>query len=95
MKAEEHPVAAERTRGLPVRLVRSVDNPLSYLAAADLVIAMAGYNTPAEILALGARALLVPRSGPSADRSSARTAASFCAIVVGASLGLRRPSSVA
>ena len=29
---------------------------------------MAGYNTTAEILSLGARALLVPRRGPSAEQ---------------------------
>lgn len=32
------------------------------VAAADLVVAMAGYNTTAEILAAGTRAVLVPRS---------------------------------
>lgn len=31
------------------------------MAAADLVVAMGGYNTSAEILATGARAVLVPR----------------------------------
>jgi predicted glycosyltransferase len=65
---------AERTRlhqlsaGLPVHLVPQVDDSLSYLSAADLVIAMAGYNTTSEILSLGARALLVPRKGPSAEQ---------------------------
>jgi predicted glycosyltransferase len=33
----------------------------SYLAAADLVVSMAGYNTVCEILTLGKRALLIPR----------------------------------
>lgn len=51
--------------GLPIYLVPSVSDSLSYLRAADLVVAMAGYNTTAEILSLGARALLVPRAGPS------------------------------
>jgi predicted glycosyltransferase len=65
---------AERTRleelsaGLPVHLVSQVDDSLSHLSAADLVIAMAGYNTTSEILSLGARALLVPRRGPSAEQ---------------------------
>ena len=65
---------AERTHlqqlsvGLPVRILTQVDDSLSYLSAADLVIAMAGYNTTAEILSLGARALLVPRRGPSAEQ---------------------------
>jgi predicted glycosyltransferase len=65
---------AERQRlqqlsaGLPVRILNQVEDSLSYLSAADLVIAMAGYNTTAEILSLGARALLVPRKGPSAEQ---------------------------
>jgi len=43
----------------------------SLMAAAELVVAMGGYNTSAEILATGARAILVPRcwrSGEHADR---------------------------
>jgi predicted glycosyltransferase len=66
--------AAERDRlqqlsaGLPVRILTQVEDSLSYLSAADLVIAMAGYNTTSEILSLGARALLVPRKGPSAEQ---------------------------
>ena len=34
---------------------------ISYLAAADLVVSMAGYNTVCELLSLGKRALLIPR----------------------------------
>jgi predicted glycosyltransferase len=37
---------------------------VSYLAAADLVVSMAGYNTVCELLSLGVRALLVPRVRP-------------------------------
>jgi predicted glycosyltransferase len=58
----------ELSAGLPVHVVSQVDDSLSYLSAADLVIAMAGYNTTAEILSLGAKALLVPRIGPSAEQ---------------------------
>ena len=36
----------------------------SYLAAADLVVSMAGYNTVCEALSLNARLLLVPRNQP-------------------------------
>jgi predicted glycosyltransferase len=54
--------------GLPVHLIGTVSESMSYLGAADLVVAMAGYNTTAEILSLGAPALLVPRSGPSAEQ---------------------------
>lgn len=54
--------------GLPVHVVSAVHDSTAYLAAADLVVAMAGYNTTAEILSLGAPALLVPRAGPSAEQ---------------------------
>jgi predicted glycosyltransferase len=37
---------------------------VSYLAAADLVVSMAGYNTVCELLSLGVRTLLVPRVRP-------------------------------
>lgn len=55
-------------RGLPARVRVSVSDPLSYIDAADLVIAMAGYNTTTEILRSGKRAILIPRSGPSAEQ---------------------------
>jgi predicted glycosyltransferase len=38
------------------------------MAAADLVVCMAGYNTLAEVLTLGRKALVVPRAGPSAEQ---------------------------
>jgi predicted glycosyltransferase len=47
----------------------------AYMGAADLVIAMGGYNTAAEILASGCRALLVPRTwrpGEQAGRARSR-----------------------
>jgi predicted glycosyltransferase len=53
---------------LPVHLVTTVHDSLAHLEAADLVVGMAGYNTTAEILSLPARALLVPREGPSAEQ---------------------------
>jgi predicted glycosyltransferase len=42
----------------------------SVMAAADLVVAMGGYNTSAEILAVGARAVIVPRSWRSGEHGS-------------------------
>jgi predicted glycosyltransferase len=57
-----------RARGLPVRVLTLVDDPLDFLEAADLVVAMAGYNTSAEILRSGKPAILIPRSGPSAEQ---------------------------
>jgi predicted glycosyltransferase len=58
----------ERARGLPVTVLPSVPDAVNYAASADLVVAMAGYNTTAEILSVGTPALLVPRSGPSAEQ---------------------------
>ncbi len=40
----------------------------SYLAAADLAVSMAGYNTVFEILSLGLRSLLIPRVSPRAEQ---------------------------
>lgn len=59
---------SKRAQNLPARVLTSVDDPLNYMAAADLVIAMAGYNTTTELLSLRKRALLIPRAGPSAEQ---------------------------
>jgi predicted glycosyltransferase len=59
---------ARRAEGLPVTVLGSVPDAVSFAASADLVVAMAGYNTTAEILSVGTRALLVPRPGPSAEQ---------------------------
>jgi predicted glycosyltransferase len=59
---------ALRAEGLPVTVLTSVSDAMCYAASADLVVAMAGYNTTAEILAVGTPALLVPRQGPSAEQ---------------------------
>jgi predicted glycosyltransferase len=55
-------------QGLPVQIVSYVEDSLSAIAAADLVVCMAGYNTLAEVLELGRKALVVPRAGPSAEQ---------------------------
>lgn len=57
-----------RAQVLPVRMRSMVRDPLARVAAADLVVAMAGYNTTMEILRLGTPALLVPRRGPSREQ---------------------------
>ena len=41
---------------------------LNYIHAADLVVSMAGYNTITEILALGKKAVVVPRHKPSQEQ---------------------------
>lgn len=57
-----------RAHGRPVQIITSVDGSAAFLQAADLVVAMAGYNTSVEILQSGKRALIVPRRGPSAEQ---------------------------
>ncbi len=69
LPAELHNDLVERARDLPVEVLISVSDPVSYIASADLVVAMAGYNTTSEILSVGTPALLVPRCGPSAEQS--------------------------
>lgn len=69
MPAKQRRDLQARAAGLPVRVRISVSDSLSYIAAADLVVAMAGYNTTAEILRAGTPAVLVPRAGPSAEQA--------------------------
>jgi predicted glycosyltransferase len=47
--------------GAPVRFLDRVEDLVEYVAAADAVVARAGYNTVCEILSLGRPAILVPR----------------------------------
>ena len=68
MPPAERRTLAARATGLPVRIRSSVTDPLSYVDAADLVVARAGYNSTIEILRSGKPALLVPRPGPSAEQ---------------------------
>jgi predicted glycosyltransferase len=65
---EQRRALARTADGLPVSLLTSVSDPVNHLASADLVVAMAGYNTTAEILSIGTPALLVPRPGPSLEQ---------------------------
>ena len=57
-----------RSIGYPVHMMESVNDSLSHIAAADLVISMAGYNTTVEILRMKKPAILIPRAGPSAEQ---------------------------
>jgi predicted glycosyltransferase len=55
---------AAAARGLPgVTLAPFTNDLVSYLHAADLVITRGGYNTAAELLSLGKRAIIIPRPG--------------------------------
>jgi len=63
------PLMAQRKRALLRRTARNgritllefTPDLISYMAAADLVVSMAGYNTTCEIMSLQKRALLIPR----------------------------------
>jgi predicted glycosyltransferase len=61
-----------------VSVIRMVDDVPSYLAAADAVVCMGGYNTTCEVLALAVPAVIIPRIRPRqeqlmrAERLSAR-----------------------
>jgi predicted glycosyltransferase len=68
MPAEQRHELEGRSRHLPVRVRNTVSDVLSYLDAADLVISMAGYNSTMEILRSGKPAILIPRTGPSAEQ---------------------------
>lgn len=47
-----------------VQISEFTDDLMSYIEAADTVVSMAGYNTICEILSLGKRAVIVPRTQP-------------------------------
>jgi predicted glycosyltransferase len=68
MPAPERRDLKARAQGLPVKVRTSVRDVPSYIAAADVAVGMAGYNTTAEILRVGTPAVLVPRPGPSAEQ---------------------------
>jgi predicted glycosyltransferase len=76
MPAELIADLSRRSAQLPIHMMESVNDSLSYIAAADLVISMAGYNTSVEILRMKKPAILIPRAGPSAEQ---RTRASLFA----------------
>jgi predicted glycosyltransferase len=57
-----------RARSLPARVRESVRDLPPLVAAADVVVAMAGYNSSVEALIAGTPAVLVPRAGPSAEQ---------------------------
>ncbi|MEZ4864420.1 MAG: glycosyltransferase [Caldilineaceae bacterium] len=58
----------QRAQGRPIQVISAVEDTYSYLQAADLVVAMAGYNTTVETLQSGKRAIMIPRRGPSAEQ---------------------------
>lgn len=87
------PLMADNRRGLlrraasmdAVTLLEFTPDLLSYMAAADLVVSMAGYNTVCEILSLGKRAVLIPRAQVRAEqrmRSEALAARNLATVLL-------------
>lgn len=71
MSADDRARVASAAAGHENVVIRSHVSELpSLMAAADLVVCMGGYNTSAEILAVGARAVVVPRSWRSGEHDS-------------------------
>ena len=59
---------AAASRRSDVELIERTTDLVPSIAAADAVVAMAGYNTSAELVACGTRAILVPRAAPRAEQ---------------------------
>lgn len=68
MDGEQRESLRRQAEGLPVRVLRDVEDNLSYMNAADVVVTMAGYNTLMEAIRIRKKILVVPREGPSAEQ---------------------------
>jgi predicted glycosyltransferase len=69
MHPEQHLLLRRKAKGLPIHVTRHGQDNIRLLRRADLVISMAGYNTISEILRYRKRAIVIPRSGPSAEQT--------------------------
>lgn len=63
-EAQQHRLQSRACTLPGVILHEFTDDLMGYMAAADAVVSMAGYNTTCEILSLGKRAVMVPRVKP-------------------------------
>jgi predicted glycosyltransferase len=71
MSPEDRVAVARAADGLDNIVIRNhVTEVPALMAAAGLVVCMGGYNTSAEILAIGARCVVVPRSWRSGEHGS-------------------------
>jgi predicted glycosyltransferase len=69
MSEEQRAGVHRAARSLPKVSVQDFcDDMMSLMAAADVVLAMGGYNTVCELLTLRKRALLVPRVKPGVEQ---------------------------
>jgi predicted glycosyltransferase len=69
MPADQQVALAAKASCYPqVQMSEFTNDLMSYMAAADVVVAMGGYNTTCEILSLNQRAVIVPRIKPSQEQ---------------------------
>jgi predicted glycosyltransferase len=68
MDRDERLRLGQLARGDRVRIVDYQEDLFSYMAAADLVVSMAGYNSVCEAASLGVPALVVPRVFPRTEQ---------------------------
>ncbi|QZZ19693.1 glycosyltransferase [Leptothermofonsia sichuanensis E412] len=69
MPLEQQAALVETASSFPhVQISEFTDDLMSYMVAADGVVAMGGYNTTCEILSAGKRAVIVPRVKPSQEQ---------------------------
>lgn len=69
MKPEFVDLLRQKARGLPVTIATLGGDVVHFMKRSDLVISMAGYNTFGEILRFRKNAIIIPRSGPSAEQT--------------------------
>ncbi len=69
MQKEQVRLLQKKAAGLPIFVRRIGQDSIKYLRRADLVVAMAGYNTTSEIMRFQKNAIIVPRPGPSAEQT--------------------------
>ncbi|MFQ5628168.1 MAG: glycosyltransferase family protein [bacterium] len=69
MQKDQVRLLQKKAQGLPIWVKRNSQDSIDYIRRADLVISMAGYNTVSEIMRFKKNAIIVPRSGPSAEQT--------------------------
>src|SRR5437879_11887342 len=70
MEPQQQEALQVQAEKLGVRLLTCVEDSLSYISAAALVVTMAGYNSLCEVLHLGKQTLVIPRCGRSAEQQT-------------------------
>ncbi len=68
MPAQHKAEIAQLAQQVSARCIESTPHLETYLAAADAVITMGGYNTVMESIAAGVPTIVIPRTGPSAEQ---------------------------